>query len=630
MILNELDENQTQYPRVNTEILQRKKKKDWSNVSKKIILIILTIIVVVGIWVSLVAVGALIFLLDQEIEPNSAPINTNANTTRTNSSDDLPIVYIYVVQAGNNESRIFKLYEVYRRDLNERKLNFTLPDCVNVSNNCSIEGALIAYLSPLLLNIPKLAAAEKYLLLDFSNVSFSEKENFYKNSVSILNSTTIGKIDNDVTLRDIVFGLRVDCPEGYEFNPSLRFCSPDNFNEDLWHPSGNTGRLIMRIGIVCITVIGLITSFLSLVTLILRQIFEDNAVAGVRQSRIQKFFNTILSPSLLFLFIFGSFCVVLFAIFDLPDPSDTYQKVYNTHSDIILLNLYGALFHFGIFGFFFWVNFTLLNLLLTLFFPFKLRSNANARVSIVLTELVVSVVVPLFLVIATLVTRAGIAYQSVYIWLIVSDNDDTDNIDSSLPSLILYFVPLLLSCLGILTLTPLIASRIKWDFLRSEKLKINNNKLSGLQYRILLYAILMFLLYIALLTGLVLYTMLYQSNTFAIYTVEFKCLTANVPASVYRNDKLQEYSTTMDALKSIFGTSDVISEYERVCHVVDKTNRIHPGWMFIAEAFLIRILIICIFIVTLPSKANYRTWKNIILKVFRCCKKDVRVSSSTL
>ena len=629
MILNELDESQSRYPRGNTEILQRN-KKDWSNVSKKIILIILTIIVVVSIWASLVASGALVFLLDQEIEPNSAPINMNANMTLTNSSDDLPIVYIYVVQSVNNESQIFKLYEVYRRDLNEGKLNFTLPDCVNVSNNCSLEGALIAYLSPLLITIPKLAVTKEYILLDFSNVSFSEKEHFYKSSVSILNSTTVGQIDNYVTLRDIVFGLSVDCPEGYKFNPSLRYCLPDDFNEDLWHPSGNTGRFIMRIGIACITVIGLVTNFLSLITLLLRLIFEDSAVAGARQSRLQKFFNTLLSPSLLFLFLFGSFCIVLFAIFDLPDPSDTYQKAYNTQSDLILLNLYGALFHFGIFGFFFWVNFTLLNLLLTLFFPFKLRSNTNARVIIVLTELVVSVLIPLILVIATLVIRAGIPYQAIYIWLIVSDNDDIDNVDSSLPSLILYFVPLFLSCLGILTLTPLIASRIKWDFLRSKKLKINSTKLSGLQYRILMYAILMFLLWIALLIGLVLYTVLYQSNSFALYIQEFKCLTANRPASIYRNDQLEEYNTTMEALKSIFGTSDIISEYEQACHVIDRTNRIHPGWLFIAEAFLIRILIICIFIVTLPSKSNYRTWKNITLKIFKCCKKDVSVFSNTL
>ena len=343
---------------------------------------------------------------------------------------------------------------------------------------------------------------------------------------------------------------------------------------------------------------------------------------GPRQSRLQNLFNTLLSPSLLFLFLFGSFCIVLFAIFDLPDPSDTYQKVYSTQSDLILLNLYGALFHFGIFGFFFWVNFTLFNLLLTLFFPFKLRSNANARVTIVLTELVVSVLIPLILVIVTLVIRAGVPYQAIYIWLIVSDNDDIDNDDSSLPSLILYFVPLFLSCLGILTLTPLIASRIKWDFLRSKKLKINSTKLSGLQYRILVYAIVMFLLWIVLLIGLVLYTVLYQSNTFATYTEEFKCLTANRPASIYRNEQLEEYNTTMDALKSILGTSDVIREYEQACHVIDRTNRIHPGWLFIAEAFLIRILIICIFIVTLPSKSNYRIWKNMTLKIFKCCKKE--------
>ncbi|KAI6660487.1 hypothetical protein LOD99_14071 [Oopsacas minuta] len=85
------------------------------------------------------------------------------------------------------------------------------------------------------------------------------------------------------------------------------------------------------------------------------------------------------------------------------------------------------------------------------------RLKLKARVSIIVTELVISIVIPILFVIGSLALRDGRPYMSIYIWLIVSDSD---NIDESLPSLILYFIPLFASSLGILTLTPLIVSRI--------------------------------------------------------------------------------------------------------------------------------------------------------------------------
>ncbi|KAI6660486.1 hypothetical protein LOD99_14070 [Oopsacas minuta] len=615
MILSNRDNHREDFNIINITNVSGRKKKCCSTLCKKIIVTVLTIIVVVTIWSSFIAAGGTIFLLDQQIEPSEISSDSNFNMTLTKSSNDLPIVYIFLSQLVNNDSQIYKLYEIYLNDLNNGKFNLSMNNCNET--NCTNEGSIIAYLAPILLATPNLVVTEEYLLFDFSNVSFSNEDRFYKSNVSILNITTTGMIDNDIKLERIVFGVNVECPEGYEFDTLQQFCVPDGFIVHHWHPSGKAGRFAMRIGNACIAIIGFISSILSLTTFLLKTFFVDKNTLAVRQTKLGKFFEALLAPSILFLYSFASFCVVLLVIFDLPDPSVTYQKQYNTQSDLILLNVYGALFHFGIFAFYSWVNFTLLNLLLTLMYPLQLKANNKIRIGIIVTELVISIVIPILFVIGSLALRDGRPYMSIYIWLIVSDSD---NIDESLPSLILYFIPLFASSLGILTLTPLIVARIKWDFIRSEKLKTNSTKLTGLQYRIMLYAIIMFLLCLALLIGLILYIIIYQGNLFAIYTDEFKCLTSQRPSSIYRNNKLEEYDTLLDAFKSLFGTNDAINKYEHKCYVVDKTNTIHPGWLFIAEAFLIRILIICIFIVTLPSKANYYFWKNFFGKLFKCCK----------
>ncbi|KAI6660122.1 hypothetical protein LOD99_10566 [Oopsacas minuta] len=616
VILSNRDNHQEAFNIIDITNVSGRKKNCCSILCKKIIVTVLTIFVVVTIWTSLIAAGGTIFLLDQQIEPSKISSDSNFNMTLTNSSNDLPIVYIFLSQLVNNDSQIYKLYEIYLNDLNNRKFKFSMNNCNET--NCTNEGSIIAYLAPILLTTPNLVVSEEYLLFDFSNVSFSNEDRFYRSNVSILNITTTGMIDKDIKLERILFGVNVQCPEGYEFNSKHRFCAPADFISHHWHPSGKVGRFAMRIGNACIAIIGFISSILSLTTLLLKTFFVDKNTLAARQTKLGKFFEALLAPSILFLYLFASFCVVLLVIFDLPDPSVTYQKQYNTQSDLILLNVYGALFHFGIFAFYFWVNFTLLNLLLTIMYPLQLKANNKIRIGIIVTELMISIIIPILLVIGSLALRDGRPYMSIYIWLIVSDSD---NIDESLPSLILYFIPLFAYCLGILTLTPLIVARIKWDFIRSEKLKINGTKLTGLQYRIMLYAIIMFILWAALLIGLILYITIYQSNLFAVYFDEFGCLTSQRPSSIYRNDRLEEYDTLLDAFRSLFGTNDVINQYIHQCYVVDKTNTTHPGWLFIAEAFLIRILIICIFIVTLPSKSNYYVWKNFFLKLSVCCKK---------
>ena len=595
---------------------------------KKTIIVLLTIIVIVGIWTSLVACGVSVFLLDR-IEPNNNNQISVINSTSSYSFDDLPIVYIFVSKIFNNDPQaLTEVYEIRRHELNISNnitsVNFSVPHCntTNSRYNCPIQDILIAYLFPLL-KAPKVVTSGDYLLFDFSNVSIAKEDSIINSNVIVLDSNATNSSN---TLQNILFGVNVNCPEDHQFNSMIQSCVPNNFIEAYWHPSGNTGRTILRIGIACITITGLITSIVSLSTFLLRPFSEESSTGtGKQESKVQKFFKSLLTPSLLFLYLFASFCVILLVIFDLPDPSDTYQKLYETKAERILLNLYGALFHFGIFGFFFWVNFTLFNLLLTLLYPVEMSTRNKLRVWIIAIELVVSIAVPILLVIITLAIREGYPYFPIYIWLVVTDSDFTA---SSLPSLVLYFVPLILSCLGILTLTPLIVCKIKWNVISSDDLKIHRTKLSGLQFRILLYAILMFLIFLALLIGLILYILIYQSGTLAIFTNEFRCFTASRPASLHRNGNLELYNTTLDALKSMRGTNDVINQYEHDCYRVEKTNSIHPGWLYIMEAFLIRILVICIFIVTLPSKSNYYTWKNAISRTLGCCKRSKKLMSS--
>ena len=138
------------------------------------------------------------------------------------------------------------------------------------------------------------------------------------------------------------------------------------------------------------------------------------------KTRLKKLFNNLLYPSLLSLFVFATLCIFLFLIFDLvPIPNATYCKPFsNSITYNALFQLYGAILQFSFMGFFLWVCFTQLNLLLMLCFPFAFAMKLRLRVVIYLIQSLVSIVIPLFLVCLTLALGEGSPYR-VYINILI-------------------------------------------------------------------------------------------------------------------------------------------------------------------------------------------------------------------
>ena len=577
---------------------------------KKITLIVLTVTVLLVFWACLIGGCIFIFVFDgQAISIYTAPTSTLA--PNASLSNETPLIYTFYWLSGSEHK--MGIYELTASVIaSNLTINIALPNCT--MDLVDSEGKTeFAYVYPYITNPPKLAFNNTCtVFLNFSEISFSTTE------VQITRLVTFNQtgLSYNSNLFSNLFGVEVCCPEGYSFNQNREQCEPNDFVDTLWHPAGEVGGSILRIGVAFVSILGLILSILSILTLVLNSFLENTSDSGEKVAMLERYFNSILTPSLVGLCVYGMFCVVLFLIFDLPDPSDTYQKTFATQSDRILLNLYGALFHFSILGYFFWINFTLLNLLLTATFPLAFLSNKlNSRV--ILSQACIGVLASLCIIFVTLGLRSGFPYFPIYIRLVVTDSSSNE---SSIPSLLLYFVPIVLSCLCSLTFIPLIICRLRWNSLQAQELKFPSPKISSLEYRILVYSVLMFVIVLALMTGLILYILIFQSDLLAIFSHHFRCLTAHRPATIVRNGNLENYVTTIDALQSIEGTNTLVNQLIRACELITLNNRIHPAWLYVFEALLIRFFVICIYVVVLPSKTNYNTWKKLLTRVFKCCK----------
>ena len=90
------------------------------------------------------------------------------------------------------------------------------------------------------------------------------------------------------------------------------------------------------------------------------------------------------------------------------------------------------------------------------------------------------------------------------------------------------------------------------------------------------------------------------------------CTTAQSPVIHQQNNIPIRYNSILEAYEAIFNTSADLQILSDSCYKINKSNRVSPPVLHNFDAFSIRIVIICIFIFTLPSKSNYELWKKIV------------------
>ena len=570
---------------------------------QKVLLVLTCIFVIIIVWVLFFTLVAITFAVNQSLSSSSNspdPFNLNTSTPQT------PVARVTILNIFNDRLDLY----LERSDLvlASNGMNLTGNVTIPVDRTALYHSVRyrISYYAQVVTGVPKVYFTPSIVRFSFSTSSVNNSvNNVSLSSNTLLATFSSNKLDS--------FNITVDCPDGFFYSDS--FCQlSENFCDE-YHPSGNAGRIILRVGLILLAVFGLLVSIISLLTFIIN--LCTNKSGGFESNFFKKLFESLVTPSLFSLFVFAFFCVILFVITDLPNPDLTFCKELESTADFVLFNMYGAIFQFMLIGFLFWVNFTLLNLLLIVSFPFTFNSTSRMKNYVFLIESIIAIALPILFAIITLASRRGRAYVGLQFVGLIGP--------TGIISLLFLYAPVVLSCISILTLTPLILCKMRWNSLRTTGILDKYPKATPLEYRIAVYSIVLAVLLIILMTGYIFFIRVSQSEDYFSLVDIGLCATYRSPASLYRNNVQTRFSSTAQALKSATNSTVVPLDFMLACDRVDATNRAYPPGLYILDTFLIRIVVSCVFIITLPTHANYQTWKNIF---FRCTKR-MNLSSST-
>ena len=589
----------------NQQTLAPKRERNIGLLFHKVTLVIICVVIITIVWVLLFTLIVITSAVNQDISISSNSLdslNQNTSIPRTpvarvtilNLFDD-PILDLYL---GVNEL-------VLTNNRMNLTGNVTVP--VDITTRYHYLRYNLSYYEQVVARAPEVDFNPSFVEFNFSVSSVNNSVvNISSSSSTLFVSFSSNQFDT--------FNLTVQCPDECFYSDS--FCRlPAEFC-DQYHPSGNAGRIINRVGLVLLSVFGFIVSIISLLTFLINICTKSEAGSN-KSSFCKRLFKSMVSPSLLSLFLFAFFCILLFMIADLPNPDSTFCKEHESTAGFVLFNIYGALIQFMYFGFLFWVNFTLLNLLLIISFPFEFDSSIRMKKYLFLIELIISIVVPLLIVIVTLAVTSGRAYVGLKFSSLIGPI-------AGIPSLIFY-VSFVLFCVSILTLTPLILSKMRWNALRTAALLGKHRKAIPLEFRIAIYSFVFAILLIILLTGYIFYLRVFLSDDYFSIVDIGLCTTYRSPASFYRNGVELRFSSTAEAMMAATNSTTVPVDFMEACGRVDTSNGSHPPVLYILDAFFIRITVSSIFVITLPTYANYQTWRNI----FSYSTKYIRMSPYT-
>ena len=149
--------------------------------------------------------------------------------------------------------------------------------------------------------------------------------------------------------------LIIQCPDNFINNGS--HCTIDRPFCDRWHPAGRIAIPITNVGISLLIAFGFLISVISFISFVASTYSASNESFATMRTRAKKLFDSLITPSMISLYISAIFCIFLFLIFDIvPNPNQSYCKPFgNSSADNILFQLYGALFQYAIMSFFFWL-----------------------------------------------------------------------------------------------------------------------------------------------------------------------------------------------------------------------------------------------------------------------------------
>ena len=525
---------------------------------QKICLIFICIIGIVIIWSSFILVVAFSFEFTRE-----AATNLNSQNTNLSKSGNLPVMKIHLdLDTANGQPKdefVFfsDLVVANSSNANELTGNFTIENY----NRYISRNVTLYFYPPLVTEPPRIVSGPPGFVFIFDSINTS----IINSNISFpvfLHSYTSNLFES--------LNLTVHCPNEYTYENSV--CTLPLPYCDQWHLAGQVGNTVLRAGLIILTVFGFIVSVFSLITFLLGLCF-------IRDEKTPTLFNqlfeTLLSPSIFTLYIFASLCILLFFVFDLPNPNQTY--CIPSSQENVGFNLYGAIFHFSFMGYFFWVNLTLFNLLLMISFPMAFYSNMRLKIGIYAIEVIISLFITLLLVSITFITR-NTYYGIPYVHIVVPGI-------RSVITIALYFLPLFLFSVSILTLTPILLSKLRWNSFRVKRSGENPFKVSSLQIRIIIYSMVLFVILFVLQFGLLFSIRIFFYPQVIRDTNGPLCTTLHSPSTINDSGRIIHFESVTAALKKGHNISEAPYALNSACEGFEARNELYPPEMYIYKVF---------------------------------------------
>ena len=408
---------------------------------------------------------------------------------------------------------------------------------------------------------------------------------------------------------------RVECVDNFVYEPRDEICYP----ECNWNPSRDDSVRIVHLILKILSVFSIVLCTATLIAWLL--------LSCIDWKKFRFHYDFQLSRTSLFMVVMSSlFIVALTASIDLmprefffcqfTENGQSYSlphlfySISNISYNKIVLNVIGALYHYLFLVTIFWVILSLINVNIILFFPFW-RGSFKKKLSIFLIQCFVCFGINLIPVVILIAVNPQLPYVASSLILFFS----TLNIWAYL---FLINMPLFLAPGMLISLAMVSVTKLRITSLESQKQTGHKIKLTGLEKRLIVYAIVLMTLLIFQAINTIFLTFL-TPEYFQFVTKFILCMTVNSPILTLPSNFTGSNATLNDTVpvyrENPYGDVDA-------CRMLEsEASLLLPKFNFIFYVLLSRLIWLPIFFVLVPqiTLRQLKTWfksvKDSILKM---------------
>ena len=383
----------------------------------------------------------------------------------------------------------------------------------------------------------------------------------------------------------------IHCENNFVYEPSEFICYPPCN----WHPTSSTIVTILKSFTIITDVIGLVIS---------AGTFVGWGVATYLEFKSKKGYTFQLSRASLYMVVLSSIGIfVLSLIIDAlgreqlmcsrTRDGDIYLRAHlirplNTDNKL-LVNILGGFYHFFFLSTFIWIALAFINILAIILLSTRFTHTLKTELTLFLIEILVATVLPLCVIAIAIGTSSETAYIGNYLLQQIF-------VPTVTGVFCLYAIIIGINSGVILTLSLIILTKLRLAALRSKEKFGKKIQLTELEKRLLAYAIIISIAFIATVLSLQVFIWSQESYFGSItnYTV---CVNVRSPITLRPRDP---------ANTSLGNSSSLMVFRENTRNSTDcgtflaVANEVLPVWFSFLGSFLVRSVYLIVFIILIP------------------------------